>query len=62
MSIRCIRFSHIVTGWESRVKEQIDEMREEELRWIFRRKMLGLVNMSVNYVRPFTSSDGGDVG
>jgi hypothetical protein len=62
MSIRCIRSSHIITGWESRVKEQIDEMREEELRWIFRRKMLGLINMSVNYVRPFTSSDGGVVG
>jgi hypothetical protein len=38
-------------GWESRVKEQIDQKREEELKWVFQRKMLGLVNVIVNYVR-----------
>jgi hypothetical protein len=33
------------------VKEQIDQKREEELKWVFQRKMLGLVNLIVNYVR-----------
>jgi hypothetical protein len=36
-------------GWETRVKEQLDEAREEELKWIFRRKLLNLVNICINY-------------
>jgi hypothetical protein len=36
-------------GWESRVKTQIYDTREEELKWIFRRKLLNLVNMCINH-------------
>jgi hypothetical protein len=41
-------------GWEARVKEQLDEAREEELKWIFRRKLLNLVNMCINYTGTHT--------
>jgi hypothetical protein len=40
-------------GWESRIKEQIDEAREEELRWLFRRKLLNLMNVCVNYISKY---------
>jgi hypothetical protein len=36
-------------GWEARVKEQIDKAREEELKWIFWRKLLNLVNIVSNF-------------
>ena len=31
-------------GWESRVKDQISEKREEELTYIWQRKLIGLAN------------------
>ena len=34
-------------GWESRVKETFAEKRENELGWIWKRKILGLTNNCV---------------
>ena len=34
-------------GWESRVKENVAEKRENELGWIWKRKMLALANNCV---------------
>jgi ABC-type multidrug transport system fused ATPase/permease subunit len=39
-------------GWETRVKDEIDAKRAAELRLTFRREMLQLVNMVVNYTIP----------
>lgn len=34
-------------GWENKVKAQIEEKREEELRWYKKRQFLGLINMNI---------------
>ena len=34
-------------GWESRVKDQVARKREEELRFVWKRKMLMLSNYAV---------------
>ncbi|KAG9126177.1 hypothetical protein FRC07_004584 [Ceratobasidium sp. 392] len=39
-------------GWEKKIKDQVEEKREEELRWYKKRQFLGLVNMNINYVLP----------
>ncbi|KAG8687950.1 hypothetical protein FRC08_011696, partial [Ceratobasidium sp. 394] len=39
-------------GWEKKIKQQVEEKREEELHWYKKRQWLGLVNMNVNYVLP----------
>ena len=31
-------------GWESRVRETVAEKREEELKWIWKRKLLGMIS------------------
>ncbi len=38
-------------GWETRVKETIAEKREEELTWVWKRKLLGVINDCAKYVR-----------
>lgn len=37
-------------GWEHRVKGLVEEKRENELKWIWRRKLLGLANNCLKYV------------
>ena len=37
-------------GWESRVRENIAEKREHELRFIWKKKILGMVNNIAKYV------------
>ncbi|PSR81762.1 hypothetical protein PHLCEN_2v6271 [Hermanssonia centrifuga] len=39
-------------GWETRVREEVTEKREEELVWVWKRKVLGLSNNIINYVIP----------
>jgi ABC-type multidrug transport system fused ATPase/permease subunit len=39
-------------GWEGRVKEGLDEKRNFELRVIFKRKMLELLNSNLNHIIP----------
>ncbi|QRV86022.1 ABC transporter transmembrane region [Ceratobasidium sp. AG-Ba] len=39
-------------GWEKKVQKQVQEKREEELKWYKKRQILGLVNMNINYVLP----------
>lgn len=34
-------------GWESKVKAQIEEKREEELHYYKKRQYLGLINMNI---------------
>lgn len=34
-------------GWENRVTEMIAEKREDELRWIWKRKILGMGNSCI---------------
>ena len=34
-------------GWEARVTRIIAEKREEELKWIWKKKLLGMANHSV---------------
>jgi hypothetical protein len=36
-------------GWETSVKAQVSEVREIELKWIFRRKMLNVLNVYINH-------------
>jgi hypothetical protein len=36
-------------GWETSVKAQVSEVREMELKWIFRRKMLNVLNVYINH-------------
>lgn len=31
-------------GWENRVKESVGEKREEELRWVWKGKLLGMIS------------------
>ena len=38
-------------GWESRIYNQIDEKREEELALVWKRKLLGVGNAAVKYVQ-----------
>ncbi len=37
-------------GWETRVREEVTEKREEELVWVWKRKVLGLSNNIIKYV------------
>ena len=37
-------------GWESRVRESVAEKREEELKWIWKRKLLGMIASTAKYV------------
>jgi hypothetical protein len=37
-------------GWERQMNERVAEKREEELKWIWRRKMLDLLNNILKYV------------
>ena len=37
-------------GWEMHVKDQIAEKREDELKLVWKRKMLGMLNMICKYV------------
>lgn len=36
-------------GWESRVKDVVASKREEELKAVWRRKLLGLLNNVIKY-------------
>jgi hypothetical protein len=36
-------------GWEGRVKESIGEKRDEELKWVWKRKLLGVFNDVAKY-------------
>jgi hypothetical protein len=36
-------------GWEGRVKESIVEKRDEELKWVWKRKLLGVFNDVAKY-------------
>ncbi|KAF7440791.1 hypothetical protein PC9H_001139 [Pleurotus ostreatus] len=38
-------------GWERRMNDRIRSTREEELAWLWKRKVLGLVNVSINHGR-----------
>ena len=37
-------------GWESRVRESVAEKREEELKWIWKRKLLRMIASTAKYV------------
>ncbi len=37
-------------GWESRVKESVSEKREEELKWVWKRKLLGMASNTAKCV------------
>ena len=37
-------------GWETRVRDTIAEKREEELNWVWKRKLLGVINDCAKYV------------
>ncbi|QRV86037.1 ABC transporter transmembrane region [Ceratobasidium sp. AG-Ba] len=39
-------------GWEKKVEKQIEEKRNEELRWFRKRQLLDLVNSYINYILP----------
>ncbi|THH01300.1 hypothetical protein EW026_g1369 [Hermanssonia centrifuga] len=39
-------------GWESRVNDEVTAKREEELRWVFKNKMLRLANNLINHTVP----------
>ncbi|KZO93694.1 ATP-binding cassette transporter [Calocera viscosa TUFC12733] len=39
-------------GWESRVKEQIAEKRDEELKYVKQRQIVNLLNMMLNFMLP----------
>ncbi|KZT53818.1 hypothetical protein CALCODRAFT_486059 [Calocera cornea HHB12733] len=39
-------------GWESRVKEQIGEKREEELKYVKQRQIMHLANLNLNFILP----------
>ncbi|KAF9500349.1 P-loop containing nucleoside triphosphate hydrolase protein [Pleurotus eryngii] len=39
-------------GWERRMNDRIRSTREEELAWLWKRKVLGLINVSINFVIP----------
>ncbi|QRW00073.1 ABC transporter transmembrane region [Ceratobasidium sp. AG-Ba] len=39
-------------GWEKKVEKQIEEKRNEELRWFRKRQLLDLVNGCINYILP----------
>ncbi|KAI0775462.1 ABC transporter type 1, transmembrane domain-containing protein [Irpex lacteus] len=39
-------------GWESRVKESVSEKREEELKWVWKRKLLGMASNTANHTIP----------
>jgi hypothetical protein len=39
-------------GWERQMNERVAEKREEELKWIWKRQMLDLLNGTLKYVRP----------
>ncbi|EIN13416.1 P-loop containing nucleoside triphosphate hydrolase protein [Punctularia strigosozonata HHB-11173 SS5] len=39
-------------GWERKVEGQIAEKREDELKWLWKRRLLDLLNNNVNYVIP----------
>lgn len=49
-------------GWESRVRDDIAKKREEELRFIWKRKVLGLLNNISKYVSPPHRSTIFDIG
>ena len=38
-------------AWEQRISEQLDEKREEELKYLRKFKILSMVNTNVKYVR-----------
>ncbi len=42
-------------GWESRVNDEVTAKREEELKWIFKNKMLRLGNNIIKCVSSFAS-------
>ena len=44
-------------GWEPRVKEQIQERREEELEYLRKARMMQLVNNSVTFVELLSLQD-----
>ena len=37
-------------GWEARVRDEVAKKREEELKYIWKRKILGLLNNITKYV------------
>jgi len=37
-------------GWEKKIKSQVEEKREEELKWYKKRQILGLVNSNIKCV------------
>ncbi|KAI0685987.1 hypothetical protein BC835DRAFT_1420713 [Cytidiella melzeri] len=39
-------------GWESRVKKTVAEKREEELYWVWKRKLLGMASSTANHTIP----------
>ncbi|KAF8744087.1 P-loop containing nucleoside triphosphate hydrolase protein, partial [Rhizoctonia solani] len=39
-------------GWEKKVIGQVEEKREEELKYYKKRQFLGLMNMNINYILP----------
>ncbi|KAJ7094121.1 P-loop containing nucleoside triphosphate hydrolase protein [Mycena epipterygia] len=39
-------------GWEKKMNERIADKREEELNWIWKRKLLDLINEILNYMLP----------
>ncbi|KIP07615.1 hypothetical protein PHLGIDRAFT_413728 [Phlebiopsis gigantea 11061_1 CR5-6] len=39
-------------GWEKRAQNDVAVKREEELKWIWRRALYGLINFNVNYIIP----------
>lgn len=36
-------------GWEKRVQQDVDVKREEELKWVWKRALYGLINYNVKY-------------
>lgn len=36
-----------VFGWEKKMEEQISEKREEELVWLWKKQVLGLINGNI---------------
>jgi hypothetical protein len=40
-------------GWEGRVRETVAEKREEELKWIWKKKLLGLASSIAKWVNFF---------
>ncbi|KZT13899.1 hypothetical protein NEOLEDRAFT_1125841, partial [Neolentinus lepideus HHB14362 ss-1] len=39
-------------GWEGKMSERLSDKREEELTWLWKRQILGLLNGNINYIIP----------